>query len=545
MGERSAWRIGLWSAMLLHFAFFLTIGMSRHWGYMSCDLGVFDQAVWNTLHGNFLHYTFTIPSFATSMIRLGMHFDPILLLFVPLYALTPSVEWFTIAQASALALAAWPLFLLACHIFQSEKSGLIWALVYLMNPFLLSAGSWDFHPITLAVPFIALGLLAVVKRNSTMLILSCLLILTCKEHMGLAVAGFGVLWWFRYRDSKTPMLLIALGISHLLLVFYIIMPYFSPIDTPLMLGEQLGSLSRYSWLGTSLTEVLHTLVTQPVFVWERIVEMGGLAYWGLLVTPYLFIFPFLGLPFLLPGLADLAANSLSMNPMPKGIWAYHSAGLIPLFTVAAIFGVERMSRWQRNISAPRLAGLILTVSLVAGYVSLPLPIMGAANFWAPNKILNWPDSGAQTVRSAVGSNASLSVQGNVGAHFSQRQSLYLYPDKVGEVDAIILHLASPTTNIDNFPEHLASINWLDGHLRMDRREYLASIECLLANGEYGILLWDNPWLVLSKNTANSQPEDVPRKVKQLRSEWNVEAAEYQNILEKQKLNYQSHSSCFH
>jgi len=165
MGERIFWRMGLWIVIVSHFAFFLVIGMSRYWGYMSSinDLGVFDQVVWNTLHGNFLQTT--INPFGTSINWLGFHFQPVLLLFVPLYSLSSSVEWFAIAQAAALALTAWPIFLLAQHIFKSEKSGFIWALAYLANPFLLSSGTWDFHPITLAVPFIALGLLAIVKKT--------------------------------------------------------------------------------------------------------------------------------------------------------------------------------------------------------------------------------------------------------------------------------------------------------------------------------------------------------------------------------------------
>ncbi|ATX79912.1 putative membrane protein [Mariprofundus aestuarium] len=537
-GKRSVWWAGLWAAILVHFTFFLIIGMSHHWGYLSSinDLGTFDQLVWSTLHGNFLQTT--INPFETPMIRLGIHFDPILLLFVPLYALSASIEWLIIAQAAALALAAWPVFLLARHTFQSEKSGFIWTIVYLMNPFLLSAGSWDFHPVTLTVPFIALGLLAVVKQNIRMLILSCLFILMCKEHMGLTVIGFGLLWWFHNRDWKTAFLVAALGATHLLLVLYFIMPLLSPIGTPVMLGEQLGQMSRYNWLGNSLTEVIHTMMTQPDVVWARVVKMGGIIYWWLLSIPFFFVFPFIGLQFLLPGLGDLVANTLSSNPMPKGIWSYHSAGLIPVITAAAMHGVERITRWQTTFSAQGLAGLIVASSLVTGYFFLPLPLTGAINYWAPNHVLSWPNPNVQMVRSALGSSTSLSIQANIGAHFTQRQSIYLYPAKVGEVDAIVLHLASPTTNINFPPEQRPDtlknhhITWLDGHLQMDRTEYLASIESLLDNKEYGILLWNDPWLVLSKTATSHQPEGVKSKIRQLREEWDIEPTEYRNTLDK-------------
>ena len=39
---------------------------------------------------------------------------------------------------------------------------------------------------------------------------------------------------------------------------------------------------------------------------------------------------------------------------------------------------------------------------------------------------------------------------------------------------------------------------LDSHLQMDRTEYVASIEYLLSSKEYGILVWDDPWLVFGR-----------------------------------------------
>jgi uncharacterized membrane protein len=256
--------LALWVTMLLHFAFFLTIGLSRHWGYLSSinDLGIFDQVVWNTLQGNFFQNS--INPFSQSINWLGYHFNPILLLFVPLYAVSPSAEWFVLAQAASLSLTAWPIFLLARHILNCEKTALLWAVAYLTNPFQLSAGAWDFHPVSLAVPFLALALLAVVKKNTKLLFVSCLVILACQEHFGLTVAGLGMLWWLRHRNWQPGIALIALGGLHLALVLGVVMPFFSPLSGPVMLGDKLGQLSRYSWLGSSLAEVVHTLTTQPL-----------------------------------------------------------------------------------------------------------------------------------------------------------------------------------------------------------------------------------------------------------------------------------------
>jgi uncharacterized membrane protein len=135
-------------------------------------------------------------------------------LFTPLYAIIPSATWLTIAQALALSLAAWPIFLLASRVSLSEKAGLLWAIAYLANPFLLNAAAWDFHPMTLAVPFVAISMLAVETKRPYLLFASICVILLCKEHFGVIAVGFGILWHIRNKSWKPALGLILIGIMH-------------------------------------------------------------------------------------------------------------------------------------------------------------------------------------------------------------------------------------------------------------------------------------------------------------------------------------------
>ncbi|MDZ7666360.1 MAG: DUF2079 domain-containing protein [Desulfotignum sp.] len=102
-----------------------------------------------------------------------------------------------------------------------------WATIYLVNPFLLNAGAWDFHPISLAVPFVALGLLAVVTKNFKLMGVSVFVILLCKEHLGIMVVGFGVLWWIKTRHWEPGLLLVLIGMVPFYAVLKIIMPALS------------------------------------------------------------------------------------------------------------------------------------------------------------------------------------------------------------------------------------------------------------------------------------------------------------------------------
>ena len=511
------YRHALIAIICIHFLIFLLNGLFRHWGFLTTinDTGNFDQAIWGVLHEGYLHTT----NIANEpMNRLAGHFDPILYAFVPFYAIFPSVGWLVGAQALALAVAAWPVFLLGQRVFQSEKVAFLLALAFLLNPFVLNAGAWDFHPITLAVPFIALAMLGIDLKNYKLVLLSIFFILLCKEHLGVLVVGLGLVWLYKHKEWLHSVLLIVIGMVHAYVVLIIIMPALSITDRP-------GAIGRYAWLGDSFSEIIRTMITQPFLVLETaMITFGGFGYLVLLLLPFLF-FPLLGLVFLLPGMADLAANMLSANPMPRSPIAYHSATLIPILTIAAIYGVKKISKWQKRFAVKELSALALIATLLMGYAFAPFPLPGAKNVWAPASFIILPDSRVQEISSLVGNEASISVQANVGAHFSQRKEIYRYPNLVDKVDAVILWLESPTQNIHNYPKDNVEsrryiIGMLDSHLQMDRKDYLASIENLVLDDEFGVAYWDEPWLVLKRGEQGKNVvPDVMARLEELREEW--------------------------
>jgi len=524
--SRNWWITSLWIAIFIYFILTLIISFSYHWGYMSSltDLGTFDQAVWGTLHSDFFLNTNT---FSKKVSYLGIHFRPVLLIFLPFYALLPKAEWMILAQSLALSLTAWPIYLLAKHVTKSELAALFWALAYIVNPFVIGVFPWVFRPESLAVPFIAIALLSVEKSNFRLLLLSCFVIVLCKEHFGIMVIGFGILWGFRNRRWKQSLLLVLLGAMYSILVLGVVMPALSPTGKHVMIGSDLDQLSRYGWLGHSLKEVFQTVLFHPINVIKIVMlGMGGAKY--LLVLLIIFLgFPLAAPEYLLPGLADMMANMLSANPMPRSLFAYHSISLIPVLTVAAVYGSERISHWIKRFSVKELAGFAVITSFILGYYFAPLPLPGARNFWKPVRFLNLPDPIVHTIRYTVGEEASVSAQNNVGSHFSQRKEIYRFPNKVGEVDAIVLRLESPTNNINNFPDQLKthrkySISMLDNHLQMDRTEYIDTIESLLSGSDYGVLFWNDPWLVFKRGLVDHEPrKQIEQKLDKLRKEWGI------------------------
>lgn len=150
------YQVFLFVFILAYFATFFFFGLFKHWGFLTTfvDVAKYDREILNVIQTGSFFSTYYI------------HFDPIHLFFVPFYMIHPTVAWLIAAQAIAVSIAAWIIFSLARRIFDSEKIGLIWALLFLINPFLVNAAAWDVDTITFAVPFAALGFLALDSRIS-------------------------------------------------------------------------------------------------------------------------------------------------------------------------------------------------------------------------------------------------------------------------------------------------------------------------------------------------------------------------------------------
>lgn len=514
---RSGWTSAFLVLVALYAIFTLTLSLSYHWGYLSTltDVGTFDQAIWGLLHGEpFLNTNV----YDRPVNYLGFHFRPILALFVPLYGLAANVAWLIVAQSLALAFSAWPIFLLARELCGKRSVAFLWTLAYLFNPFLLSVAPWVFRPESLAVPFIASAMLGLVRGDFRLTLLSCLVVLLCKEHFGITVAGFGMLWWIMHRRRREAALLAGLGLAYSLVVLTVVMPALSPAGKHIMLEPGMGQLSRYGWLGGSLSEIAAKLLFKPGEVIDKVFAMGGGLYL-LLLLGLLCLMPLLAPEMLLPGVADLLANLLSANPMPRSPFSYHTATLVPIVFAATIYGLRRLSGRRKEWLLPKLSMLIAAIHLSAGYLFVPLPLPAAGNYWAPASLIALPDPVLPQVLQSV-DEAAVSVQANVGAHFSQRLQVYPYPHMVGEVDRVVLHLDSPTHNLDPRRANPAMTGMLDAHLQMNRFDYLDSIDRLLASPHYGILFWQDPWLVLSTSSGDrAAVGEVRHKLERLREHW--------------------------
>ena len=246
--------------------------------------------------------------------------------------------------------------------------------------------------------------------------------------------------------------------------------------------------------------------------------MGGVKYLLLLVLPLMFL-PLLGCTLLLPGLGDLAANLLSSNPMPRNIFSYHTVTLIPVFVVSAIYGARRLDLIFKKPLLEKTVVPVLLVSLIISWLSFPFfNFPGSYSVWKPKRIVIFHDENYEKVQALIKPEMSLSVQANIGAHFTQRHEIFRYPNKIGDVDAVVLRLDSPTLRTKNESQYF--IGSLGNHLQMSPVEYLDTIESLLESDIYEKKIWADPWLVFMKGERTTTGNDeVLHKINSLKAKW--------------------------
>ncbi|MBO0796627.1 MAG: DUF2079 domain-containing protein, partial [Ktedonobacteraceae bacterium] len=123
-------------------AFFIAYLLARHDALQTTaeDLGIMDQAIWSTLHGNILHQTICNSISDTNcyspdgIMRFAIHVEPILFPISLLYALWPTPKTLLVVQTLIVASGAFPAFWLARLRLRNELAAVAVALLYLLYP---------------------------------------------------------------------------------------------------------------------------------------------------------------------------------------------------------------------------------------------------------------------------------------------------------------------------------------------------------------------------------------------------------------------------
>jgi len=316
-----------------YFIFYLT---GRQDAYLTNaeDLGIMDQAIWNTLHGHLLHQSICNIVSDTNcysfngISRFAIHFEPILFPVSLLYLAWPSPKTLLVLQTLVVASGAFPAFWLARLRLRSEWAGAVVALLYLLYPAQQNALIFDFHAVTFTAALLLFMLYFMYTRRTARLFVFAILAMACKEEIALLVAFFALESMLLQRRWRLGLALLLLAAAWTGLAFLVIHLY-SPTGHSLL-------ASRYAYLGNTPLQIARTLLLHPAAILKQhVLDSAHRTYLASLFAPAGY-FPLLAPWLLILALPALALNMLSTDAdMYSGIFQYN-AEIVPILIFATI-----------------------------------------------------------------------------------------------------------------------------------------------------------------------------------------------------------------
>ncbi len=391
----------------------------NNFDYGKFDLGNMTQMVWYTLHGKPLYLT---DYFGANIPRWAMsHVDPILLVFVPVFALYQHALTLVFAQVVLVLSVSVILYKIAKEKFDSAIAGFLVGLAYLFYPAVGFLNAWTgFHGVTAVIPFFLIAFYIFEYMHShnsyttkNLILFWIFLILTMmgKEQLPLYVFVFGFyvlccrmpaevlfpkknyLSWLKslvvYKNVQLGVVMMLVGAVWFFLAFSVLIPAFAhyrvdsfqkfaetiELDTSVARDVQSPNyfISRYEAFGDTYTEVVVGMLSNPKEL-VRVV-FGGDKIDNLRQT----LEPVGYAPFLNPIIFAMAFPDFLINysTTEGGIGTseiinHRISMIIPVLFLASIYGIHMLSEYTHLLTSRKfklkksyIAYIFLTVFLVA------------------------------------------------------------------------------------------------------------------------------------------------------------------------------------
>jgi uncharacterized membrane protein len=434
--------IGLAAA---YFIVYSSLSVLRHESYHSFgfDLGLFDQVFWNTTQGQLLESTMS-QALPIPHSLLGDHFSPVFLLLMPFYFAVPHPETLLVVQTLALALGAWPVYLLARLKFPPGYA-LFWELAYFLLVPLAYINLYDFHEVALSVAPLGFALYFLERGRRGLFLLSLLFTFLVKEEMALIGVGFGAYVLLGKRDWKLGLGVFLGSLLAFAALIQVVIPFFAEGRSYPYIGE------RYAEVGGSLRGILTTLVTDPLRIARSLLQpkkiyfvvgifgstlgLSALAGWASLL--------------LLPTLGYL----LLSNYLPQfSFTSQYSAPLIPLVIGTAILALARLAE---SAQRPVMAAVIVS-SLVFSWAYGDLPFsrkFDRSLFTTQSRYAAFVPQLAQ-----IAPDARVSAENGFPSHLSERRYIYDYGfEGVQDAEWVVLDYEGTNYDLTVFQAQVASV----------------------------------------------------------------------------------------
>jgi len=518
---------GIIVSAIAFFVITLILILHRHFTfYSSYDQGIFNQVFWNNLQSNFFESSLS-SQLSTNVVhnnevpdvayrRLGQHFTPALLLWLPIYALFPYPATLSVLQVVFVTTAGIILYFLAREYVDNTVATLISISFYAANA-ILAPTLANFHDISQIPLFVFTLLLAMEKRCWWLFALFSVLILAVREDSGITLFGIGVYMVLSRRFPRIGLMVCTVSFGYLLVLTNLIMPIFSEDISKRFMLERFGQYVEGDEAST--LDVIWAMITQP---WLLVIE---------LITPvgrtirYLLgqLLPFALIPVVAPGAWMIAGFPLLKLLLGKGfsvlaITIRYAMGVVPGLCYGAILwwggqGVLRFNQPLETLTPRPLSRKFRRFWVVCICLTLLFTITSNPNrtlyFLIPDSVdpwvyvslpEQWHHSGnIYQLMNKIPQEASVSTTTYIIPHLSGRREIIRFPalqlrndqEKVESVDYVLADLWRLRRYQVAFDDDLRRL-----------RSMTYRIEEMRNQGNYGIIDFKEGVILLEKDAEN-------------------------------------------
>ena len=264
------------------FVLCLLLTLHRYYSfYATYDQGIFNQLFWNGTRGHLFESSLS-SALSTNVVhdnqlpevsyyRLGQHFTPALMLWLPIYSLFPSPVTLTVLQVTLITAAGGVLWALARHYLEPRLSATIVVSYYAANA-VIGPTLGNFHDSCQTPLCVFSLLLAMEKRWWPLFGILATLMLAVREDGGVVLFGVGVYLILSRRYPLTGLAVCILSFGYMILLTNLIMPLFSADISERFMMERFGQYADGEEAST--LEIIWGMVSNP----GRLVEQ--------LLTPF-------------------------------------------------------------------------------------------------------------------------------------------------------------------------------------------------------------------------------------------------------------------
>lgn len=468
---------------------YYTLLNHRRLGTAGYDLGIYDNLMYNALHGQFFRSSTLFGPNGGNYI--AGHAEFAMLLFLPFYAIHRGPETLLLLQAALLGLAAVPLYLFAST--QIPRwSALLVACAYLLYAPLHGPNFYDFHWIPLAIFFHFWFYFAIATRRTWLIAVVLPILFLIREDVAVGTSVVGLFLLGTGARPRFGMLLAALSVAWFVTDKFVIMPragswWFADLYKDLVAEGEHGYGS-----------IIKTILINPVYFLSTLIKENKVVYVLQMFAPLAFL-PGRRLPLLALACPGFFFTLMTTAYEPTLSIAFqYTTHWIPYLFAATVLSLAVLGRGEDGGRKRR--GAVFAMSLcvlahsyvfggifqhddfVGGFAKIEFTISDAEK-------KNYAD--LRTVAAMIPQSASVAATERECPHVSSRMTAYTLKDHHGDADYLLIRLghmglgSTRTHVIDAFSRHTYGLAKKAGEFFLFKRD-LTTPETDAAKTELGL-----------------------------------------------------------